>query len=521
MKLERSKNTLRNVRINLISTTVGLLCPFLMRTAFIRTLGTEYLGLNSLFTSVLSILSLAELGFGSAIAFCLYGAISRDDDRLICALLGYFRHIYRVVGSVVLGVGLILIPFLPKLVNGTYPQNINPVVVYLIFLSNTALSYFLYAYMNTFINAFQRNDITNLIRMVMNLIMYSLQVAVLLFFPNYYCYILLIPVFTLLTNVETAVVAKKMFPKYKPFGKIDLSTQKEINEKVKGLLIQKVCHVSRNSFDSIFVSMFLGLSQIAIYNNYYYIMNAVVGVISTLTNAMLAGVGNSVASETISKNASDMKKLDFGYMWLSAWCTSCLLCLYQPFMRIWMGAENLLPISSVVLFSLYFYVLKMGDIRSLYADASGIWWHTRHRALLEAIANILLNYFLGKKYGVNGIIAATLISLFLINFCYGSTLVFKYYFGKQYFADYFKFQMRMLLVSGIVCACTFGVCSSISESALGFFIRLPICAIFPNIVLYLIYRNTQIFKESVPWIAKRTGLDRLVTTVVGLGRKKG
>ena len=170
-----------------------------------------------------------------------------------------------------------------------------------------------------------------------------------------------------------------------------------IKEKVGGLLINNICAVSRNSLDSIFISMFLGLTEIAIYNNYLYIMNSVIGVISIITGSVIAGAGNSVASDSAEKNHHDMMRMNFGYMWLSGWCTVCLACLYQPFVRIWAGSGMLMQGNCVALLCVYFYILKMGDIRSVYVQAKGIWWETRFRALAEAAANIILNYFLGKE----------------------------------------------------------------------------------------------------------------------------
>jgi O-antigen/teichoic acid export membrane protein len=137
----------KEIKASFISKIVSLICPFIVRTVFIKTLGAEFLGVNSLFTPILSVLSLTELGFGSAIVFNMYKAISDDDDSTINALLYFYRKVYRYVGCIILAIGLILIPFLPNLVNGSYPNTINATIVYLIFLGNTVISYFMYAYL--------------------------------------------------------------------------------------------------------------------------------------------------------------------------------------------------------------------------------------------------------------------------------------------------------------------------------------------------------------------------------------
>ena len=506
MKLQRSQNTVRNIKVSLVGQIISLLGPFTVRTVFIKTLGAEYLGLNSLFTSVLSVLSLAELGFGSAIAFSLYGAISRDDTELICAILQYLKKVYRIIGCIILTIGFTIIPILKYLVNGSYPGDINEIVIYLIFLGNSVLGYFLFGYYYSLISAFQRNDVISRIGIYMNLAMYVLQITLLLSVKNYYAYISIMPVFTIFSNITTALVAKKIFPQYYPNGALNKEIRGDIKEKVGGLMIQKVCQVSRNSLDSIFISAFLGLTEIAIYNNYYYIMNSVNGLFSIVTSAMMAGAGNSVASETAEKNLCDMNKMNFAYMWLGGWCACCLLCLYQPFMKIWMGEELMLPSSTAFLLCLYFYVLRMGDVRGLYADARGLWWQQRFRAILEATSNIILNYFMGKAWGYNGIIAATMISLFIFNFCYGSTIVFKHYFGNENCKDYFKFHAKTLIINAVVCVATFAVCSFLPKTLLGFICKIVICCILPNLLLLLIYRRTKAYRDSVPWAAERVGI---------------
>ena len=506
MKLARSHNAVRNMRAGVISKIVNILFPFLVRAVFIRTLGAEYLGVNSLFTSVLSVLSLTELGFGSAVVFSMYRAIAEDNHQMINELLLFYRNVYRWVGCIILGIGLLLIPFLPYLTKGSYPADINPLIVYLVFLINTVLSYFMFAYLNSLMQAFQRTDVSTIIAMFMNIAKDCLQIILLLTVKNYYAYLTVMPVFTVLSNLRTAIIARKMFPHYHPYGKLSTAIKAEIKEKVSGLLIQKLCSVSRNAFDSIFISIFLGLTEIAIYNNYYYIMKAITGFMGIATSAVLAGVGNSVATETKEKNHQDMMRMNFVYMWISGWFTACLLCLYQPFMRVWAGSKMLLPMSSVVLLCAYFYTLKMGDVRSVYSSASGLWWQNRYRALAEAVANIVLNYVLGKYYGINGIIAATLISLFIINFCYGSQLVYKYYFTGQKARVYYLFHAVFAMATVIICTVCWLICKHIPDTLPGFTGKVFVCILIPNSILYLLFSRTELYHDAVPWFLKRIGI---------------
>jgi O-antigen/teichoic acid export membrane protein len=506
MKLERSKNAIRNIKASFISKIVSLICPFIVRTVFIKTLGAEFLGVNSLFSSILSVLSLTELGFGSAIVFNMYKAIADDDDSTINALLYFYRKVYRYVGCIIFAIGLILIPFLPYLVNGSYPDTINATVVYLIFLGNTVISYFMYAYLQSLLSAFQRNDVITVVGMYMNIVMYALQIVLLVTVKNYYAYLAIMPVFTILSNIRTAIVAHKLFPQYKPVGKLSKEVKLDIREKVSGILVQKICSVTRNSIDSIFISMFLGLTQIAIYNNYYYIMNSITAFMTIVTSSILSGVGNSIASDSKEKNYQDMGILNFVYMWLSGWCAICLLCLYQNFMQLWVGKDLMLSISSVILLCIYFYLLKMGDVRWTYEQAKGLWWQSRHRAFAQILPNIALNYFLGKYFGINGIIAATLISIFVIEFCCGSHIIYKYYFTEQKLSDFFLSHGFYLLVTVFISLITYFICSFLPTTIIGFGIKIIICVILPNIIYLLIYRKTKIYKGAMPWTLSRIGI---------------
>lgn len=301
MKLERTKNSVRNAFYGMVYRLVSILMPFVVRTVFIRMLGIEFLGLNSLFTSILTVLNLTELGFSSAIVFCMYKPIAEDNTDEINALLAFYKKVYRCIGLIIFLIGIVLVPILPHLINGSYPNNVNIVSIYLIYLINTVLSYFMFAYLGSLITAFQRDDIISKINIVITTLMYLAQIVILVTLKNYYAYILIMPLFTVINNIRIAMIANKMFPQYKPVGKISNESKREIKEKISGLVIFKICYVSRNAFDSIFISMFLGLADTAIYNNYYYIMNAVVGITSVLTSSVLAGAGNSVASDSVEK----------------------------------------------------------------------------------------------------------------------------------------------------------------------------------------------------------------------------
>lgn len=499
--MNRTENTIRNIIFGFINKVLIMVFPFFIRTIIIQKLGSEYLGLNSLFTSILQVLNLTELGFSSAIVFSMYKPLADKDTDTICALMNLYKKIYRIIGIIILIIGLLVMPFLTKLVNGSYPSDINIYILYFLYLFNTVMTYFLFAYKSSLLTADQRIDIISNVNSIVSIILYVVQIIILLALKNYYIYVISIGISNILNNIVISKIVDNRYSEYICKGTVSKEQKKDIKKRVYGLMIQKICTTTRNALDSIFLSAFLGLNIVAIYSNYYTIMSVVVGILGIITTSMIASIGNSVATSNVQKNYNDMNKFNFIYMWISGFCTVCLLCLIQPFMKVWMGENYMFPLSTVICFSIYFYLLKMGDIRAAYVEATGIWYESRHRALLETILNIILNYFLGKYFGVNGIIIATLISLFLINFIYGSTIIFKYYFKNISAFDYFKRHLYYLIVTMIACIVTYEICVLISiEGVVGLIIKGILCIIVSNIIFFMFYFKYDIFIEVKEFI---------------------
>lgn len=453
------KNTKRNLIFGFINKIVIILCPFITRTVFRYILGTEYLGLNNLFSSLLSVLSVAELGFGSAIIYCMYKPAAENNVNEICALLNFYKKVYRVIGSIILFLGILLIPFLPDLIaEGAYPHNIKLSVVYVFYLINATISYFMYAYMEAVIIVYQRDDIRSLISTVVTLLLNGSQILILFISRNYYLYAILIPFSTIVNNVWIAYQARRMFPQYFCYGILSKATKDDIKLRVGGTVISKLCKVSRNSLDNVCTSFFLGLTMTAIYNNYYYILTAMSSIMSIVSASIRGGIGNHVVTKSKEENYNELKQLDFAYMFIGGWFVTFYVCLIQPFMEIWMGRNMLLPMPVVILFGFYFYLLCAGDMRSIYIETNGLWWELRYRSIIEAIGNLLLNIILGKYYGIYGIIIATIITMFFCNFLWGSYVVFKHYFGLKKIKDYFRYHFRYMITSALTVLVTYYIC---------------------------------------------------------------
>lgn len=505
MEINVVKNAKRNIIVGAISKIVALGSPFIIRTFVEISFGSEYLGLNSLFSSVLTVLSLSELGFSSAIVYSMYKPVAEGDVKTVNALLNFYRKAYAVVGLVILGIGLALIPFLKFFIKGDCPPDMNLNLLYLICLSNTVISYFMFAYKSSLIVVYQRDDINSSTNAIVTIFLTIAQVIALKYVHNYVLFMLMMPLFTIINNLRIAFVVNKMFPQYHCEGKLSKEMLADIKQKISGTVISKVSIVSRNSFDSLCTSTFIGLVVTAIYNNYYSIIAAATSMFVIISTALTGGVGNHVATKSKEENFEELKKLDFVYMWLSTVATVCLLCEIQPVMIVWMGENKLLPFPAVVLMVVYFFILKYGDMRTLYTHAAGLWWEMRKRSILEAVCNIVLNIVLAKFFGIYGIIIATLVTIFFINFIMGSAITFKHYFGIEKVKEYYLYHFKYTIVAVVICAVAYLICNSISIDNIYvcIIVRGFICLVFSNIVLWFVNRNNKYFEIAKKLILKK------------------
>ena len=494
----RVSYTKRNIFTGFIKQIMHLILAFVIRTAIIYILGAEYQGLNGLFTSILQVLNLTDLGFSTAVTYILYQPIAEEKNEVVCGIINYLKKIYLRIGIIILGLGLSILPFLSRLISGDIPPGVNLYFLFIVYLFNTSTSYLLFAYKSTLLTAMQRQDAVNNVYTITNTITNFLQLFAVLFLKNYYAYVCLMFFGTIINSILLQLVSKKYFPEVIPDGEIEPELQKELTKQVKAVFIGKISDVARNSFDNIVLSMLLGLVVVTIYDNYYYIYNALYGVMAIIIHGIMASVGNSIAIESVDKNYKDMQKFNFLFMWIVSWCAICMLCLYQPFMIIWMKgrSEMLLSDFNMILFCIYFYTINMTYVRSMYLDGYGLFHECRYTFVAEAILNLFLNFVLGNLFGVTGIIVATLFSIVILNFITRTNILFKYYFKRSPKKFYLQ-HLFYFFVTIVAAVLTYSICNIVSIKGIaGLLIRLSLCVFVPNLILLLFYFRYSQFKAS-------------------------
>jgi O-antigen/teichoic acid export membrane protein len=270
-----------------------------------------------------------------------------------------------------------------------------------------------------------------------------------------------------------------------------------MRKQVGGLMINKICDTFRNSFDSLVISSFIGLTATAIYGNYYYIYAALYGIMLVISHAMSASIGNSIVKNSEERNYGHLLTFSQIYAGIFGFCTVALACLYQPFMKIWAGEDLMLPVFDMLLFCTYFYAINMNNMRNQYISGTGMWWKLKSSYIIEAIANLGLNFILGKLFGITGVILATIITIIVFNYCQRNSILFKNYFKKQSIWKFYLQQMYYVFLTGIGLAISFAVCESLPfDGIINAILRGIICLIVPNLIYWIGVTRTEQYNSS-------------------------
>lgn len=505
MKIERTKNATRNITFGVLLRIYQIAVPFLMRTALIYMLGVEYLGLHSLFASILHVLNLAELGVGNAMVYSMYKPIAEDDTASICALMRLYRLYYRIIGLVIAVAGLMLTPFIPKLIKGSVPADINVYILYLLNLGATCLSYWLFAYKNSLFMAHQRTDISSKVALAVNTMQYALQIVLLWIFHNYYFYIIIALATQAVTNVVTAVIATKMYPQYIPAGDLPKQQKKVISGRIRDLFTSKIGGVILSSSDTIVISSFLGLTMLAVYQNYYFILSSIISIVATVFQASMAGIGNSLLTESSEKNYRDLIKFTFLISWLSGVCACCFLNMFQPFIELWVGEQFMLSFGVVICLVVYYYFYELNQMMNTFKEAAGIWHHDRFRPLITAMVNLGLNLLTVKVLGVYGVVLSTVVSWLVVGMPWLLHNLFTYMFEKKYLWKYLRTVVGYGIVSFLACVITYGLCRFVAGNLVfRVFMCAVISAVVPNVFFYFVYSKRSEFAECVELVDRMT-----------------
>lgn len=502
MENSRSYNSVRNLFFGTLGRVVSFVFPFVIRTIFIKTIGEEYLGLNTLFGSILQVISLADLGFASAIVASMYEPIARHDIDRVSALLNLYRKIYRTIGSIILFLGVLITPFVDRFISGNPPEGIDIYLLWSLYLFNTVVSYLFFAYRVSLLFVNQRGDLTDKISIIVRFFTSALQIYVVVTLRNVYLYVFLNAVCSVMYNFGCAYVSKKLYPEYNCEGQVDAITRKKLTKDIGALTIQKIGSTVSLSLDAIVISSFLGLTSVAIYGNYNYIIAAISSFTTLIYGSITASIGNSIAVDTAGKNYDDFRKIFYLNTWIIGWCCICFMCLFQDFMVVWMGENLLLNIGAVFCLVLRFFVEQLRKVVLTYKDAAGMWWYDKWRPLVGCVVNLTLNIILVKTIGIAGVAISTVVSYLLVEMPWETHVLFKNYFKTKESGYYIEMAIAAvtILTAG---ATTYLLCESLPMHHItGIVVKLIICLVIPNVIYIILNIKNPYYIESKELIAK-------------------
>lgn len=502
--MSRVKNITRNAVFAFFKFALQIILQFAVRTAFIFTLGSRYLGLDSLFINIVYVLSIAELGIGAAIGYSMYKPAADGDIEKLKSLDALFRKVYRCLMVIILVIGLAIMPFLHLLVNDVVlrEEGINTYIVFIAFLVTTLISY-LGAHKRTLLFVHQRNDILSKISSLCMILTRGVQISILfvthLFLKEYtyYIYIATMPLGALAENLLVLFVASRLFPKVTGEAQpIDSITKKTILKNVIALSFHKISNVIMFAIGNILISLYFGLVVLGISANYILIFSSVLLIVEIFAASVQGSIGNMIASDTIENNYKIFKMLNMVFNMLVGFCTICMLCLFQPFISFWVNDAWLLSVAFVISVVLRFYFTQITQIVFIYRTCSGLMWNDRWVPIITVPLSIVLSILFINLFGLPGVFLGTAVAFALIAVWVTPYIIHKHYFKKPVRGHYLNF-ITFTLITAIAAAISFYICQLLPGGFWFLCVRGFICCTVVGVIYLAIFGWTKEFRLMI------------------------
>ena len=446
MRIEQAS---KNIKYSIMAYIIKLVLQFLVRLVFVQSLPIEYLGVNGLFTNLLAILSLAELGVGPAIVYSLYQPLAVQDITTIKSLMLVFKKAYVTIGIVIISAGIFMLPWLDWFVKGSSINNIH--LFYVIFILNTGVSYF-YSYKRNLIIADQRQYINSIYQSCGQIILALLQIIFLFIYPDYLLYIVLMLLVTFCENFAIAKKSEQLYPYLldKDVKSLNIDMKNTISKNVKAMIAHKIGGMAVFSMANLILAKFMGLATVGLYSNYYLVVGAVNSFSGQLFASITASVGNLIALESTTKKVEIFKVTEFIVAWQAMLVSCGFYVLFNPLIELWLGEKFLFDQIIVNWLIINFYLMYMRKAVLAFRDASGLYWNDRYKPLAEAIINLVASVYLTIHYGVIGVIWGGVISTLMTCFWVEPFVLFKNSIDiklKDYFKDYLSYAIITFFIS--------------------------------------------------------------------------
>lgn len=494
----RTINVIKNSFFGVVNKFGVLILQFVCRTIFIRILGSEYLGLNGLFTNILTILSFAELGLGNAIVYNMYKPLANKDTEEVSRLLKLYRKCYNLIALFIFGAGMLCIPFLGNLIGKAPNIKESIYLIYILFLLQSITSYFL-TYRRSLISADQRDYLCSNADLFSEIIASILKIFVLLFLKNYILFLLIQISRNLIANGFLFIQSKKMYPDIDEDAVSELSSDKKksIFKNVRDLMLYKISSTINTGTDNIIITKLVNLSTVGIASNYSLLIGAVNQILLKIMTSFTAGIGNLNAKDSVENREKVFYILTFIVTWIYGFCGIMLVVFLNPFVKFWIGAKYVLSPVVVLALMLEFYISGIQYAGYNYAITTGLFKKAKWGAFSSSILNIILSIILGYKWGIFGIFLATGLSRLCSQTWLDPYLVFKYEFKKSSKPYFQKMIRNFIFVVGNLTVCYLIFSSVVKVNLISIILWAVVCCVLCNVIFILLFFKTWEFKDMV------------------------
>ena len=420
----RIENTARNIYVSLLVQAISMIFGFISRSVFLKYLSVDLLGVNGLFTNILSVLSLAELGISNVMLFSLYEPVSNNDGKRIKNLLNFYHKLYLVIALVIMVLGLLLLPFLPYIVN-TENHYEHLRLYYVLILINSVMTYFI-LHKRAFLQANQEIFVIKRGELIANIFRHIMQIIVVVTLRNFIIYLIIPIIASLISNIYITHKANKELDAYKSVDADEDSIDtKPIIKNIKATFLYKVSVLAIHNTDDITIGFLFGTSVLGYYSNYQLIIHAIDSAVQNITNSIIPSLGNLNTEKSEEKSSKTFFTLLLFYHFLAAATSICLLLLLNDFISIWLNSSFVLNKIAIILMVINFYQVLSVSIVWMFRETLGLFVEIKKVILMQAGLNIAFSLLLGKFFGISGIIASSIISRTITTYWFEPRILFK------------------------------------------------------------------------------------------------
>lgn len=500
--MAKKKSRIKYSAINIATSFGGQLLStvlnFVVRTVFIQTLGKSYLGINGLFSNILTMLSLTELGLDTAINFKLYKPLAEGDEKRVRVLMKFYKQAYRVIGVVIFILGLFMIPLLPFLIKdyeSLKVLGINAVLIFLLHVLRSVSSYLFFAYRSAVLKADQRKYITDIAGFGITILTSLVKIIVLYVWKDFVLYTATVIVFNILQNLVNAFLAKHFYPNV--FVKDeDKITKEEVIGLIKdcgALFVFKLNAVVLKVTDNLVISSFIGIAAVGLYSNYTLLYNTLRSLFNKMFSSIKASVGNLFVTETIDRRYQFFQSMNYLSIILFGTAGVGIAVCSNELILAWIGDEYIIPqpFSILIGIEILFYGLKLNlnQIRNV----SGVFRQMWFRPVLGVIINIIVSISLVFICGIYGVIIGTIVADVISNFMVDPRVIYKYSFNDyRPVSEYYKKNITYMFILCVIGAVDLLICNNlfVGHGWLSVIIHASITGISVPGILTLIYWKT-------------------------------